>query len=267
MGSIPKKEHRRDWIEDAARRVACDLQLPWKVRELREHAQRGVAKALRDPGRESGSSFSQRIRRHISEETRKGGKSMRDREEAQGGKRPLPTDERIKDALEIFSVEEWKGLIAEFGYKEARKLGFYLKAHREEHEHSPERKKYRSVDIFARERRMVLELGHPKAKLIGITDPFWDAHWQEKSRAKNLEGAPRRSERRSWPEMASERAIAEALNEPGYTVTAYQVKKWRERMAVEPFEEFDGDIDDYLLKMRDPAAYERLRRRREKGED
>ena len=97
-----------------------------------------------------------------------------------------------------------------------------------------------SVDIFARERRMVLKLSHPKAKLIGITDPFWDAHWQEKSRAKNLEGEPRPSERRSWSEMASERAIAEALSKPGYTVTPYQVKKWRERMEQEPFEEFDG---------------------------
>ena len=124
-----------------------------------------------------------------------------------------------------------------------------------------------SVDIFARERRMVLQLSHPKAKLIGITDPFWDAHWQEKSRARNLEGASRPSERRSWSEMASERAIAEALSEPGYTVTPYQVKRWRERMEQEPFEEFEGDIDDYLLKMRDPAAYERLQRRREQGEE
>jgi len=38
-------------------------------------------------------------------------------------------------------------------------------------------------------------------------------------------------------------------------------------MEREPFEEFDGDIDDYLLKMRDPAAYERLWRRREQSEE
>ena len=237
------------------------------LRELREHGQRGVGKALREPAPESGSLFSQQIRRHISEEVRRGGKSMRGQEEAQGGKRPLPTDERIKEALETFTVEEWKGLIAEFGYKEAQKLGSYLKTHREEHEHSPERKKYESIDVFARERRMVLKLSHPKAKLIGMTDPFWDVLWQEESRAKNLEGAPRPSEPRSWPEMVSERAIAEALSKPGYTVTPYQVKKWRERMALEPFEEFEGDIDDYLLKIRDPAAYERLQRQREQGEE
>jgi len=192
---------------------------------------------------------------------------MRAQAQAQGGKRQLPTDERIKDALKTFSVEEWKDFIAEFEYKEVRKLGSFLKAHREEHEHASERKKYESVDIFARERRMVLQLSHPKAKLIAITDPFWDAHWQEKSRTKNLEGAPRPSERRSWSEMASERAIAEALSGPGYTVTPYQVKRWRERMEQEPFEEFEGAVDDYLLKMRDPAAYERLRHRREQGEE
>jgi hypothetical protein len=67
--------------------------------------------------------------------------------------------------------------------------------------------------------------------------------------------------------MVSERAIAEALSDPGYTVTPYQVKKWRERMEREPFEQFDGGIDDYLLKIRDPAAYERLRRQREQGEE
>ena len=267
MSSTPKDEQLEGWIEAAARRVACDLRLPWKLRELREHGRRGVAKAFKDPGRGSGLSFPQQIQRHISEEVRKGGKSMRGQEEAQGGKRQLPTAERIKDALKTFSVEEWKDLIAEFEYKEVRKLGSYFKTPREEHEHGPERKKYERVDIFARERRMVLELSHPKAKLIGITDPFWDAHWQEKSRAKNLEGAPRPSERRSWSEMASERAIAEALSEQGYTVTPYQVKKRRERMEQEPFEEFEGDIDDYLLKMRDPAAYERLRRQREQGEE
>jgi hypothetical protein len=266
VSSRPKKEQLEGWIEDAARRVAVDLGLPWKLRELREHGLRDVDKALRS-GQKSGLSFPQQIQRHINEEVRKGGKSMRGQEKAQGGKWRLPANERIKDALKTFSVEEWKGLIAEFGYKEARKLGSYLKAHREEHEYSPERKKYVSVDVFARERRMVLELSHPKAKLIGITDPYWDAHWQEKSRAKNQEGAPRPSERRSWSEMASERAIAEALSEPGYTVTPYQVKKWRERMEQEPFEEFDGDIDDYLLKMRDPDAYERLRRQREQGEE
>lgn len=267
MSSTPKDEQLEGWIEAAARRVACDLRLPWKLRELREHGRRGVAKAFKDPGRGSGLSFPQQIQRHISEEVRKGGKSMRGQEEAQGGKRQLPTAERIKDALKTFSVEEWKDLIAEFEYKEVRKLGSYFKTPREEHEHGPERKKYERVDIFARERRMVLELSHPKAKLIGITDPFWDAHWQEKSRAKNLEGAPRPSERRSWSEMASERAIAEALSEPGYTVTPYQVKKWRERMEQEPFEEFEGAIGDYLLKMRDPDAYERLRHRREQGEE
>jgi hypothetical protein len=267
VSSTPKKEQLEGWIEDAARRVAFDLGLPWKLRELREHGRRGVANALNGPSRGSGLPFPQQIQRHITEEVRKGGKSMRAQAQAQGGKRQLPTDERIKDALKTFSVEEWKDFIAEFEYKEVRKLGSFLKAHREEHEHAPERKKYVSVDIFARERRMVLQLSHPKAKLIAITDPFWDAHWQEKSRARNLEGAPRPSERRSWSEMASERAIAEALSEPGYTVTPYQVKKWRERMEQEPFEEFDGDIDDYLLKMRDPAAYERLRRRREQGEE
>jgi hypothetical protein len=266
VSSTPKKEQLEGWIEDAARRVAVDLGLPWKLRELREHGLRGVDKALRS-GRKSGLSFPQQIQRHINEEVRKGGKSMRGQEKAQGGKWRLPANERIKDALNTFSVEEWKGLIAVFGYKEARKLGSYLKAHREEHEYSPARKKYVSVDIFARERRMVLQLNKSKAKLIGITDPFWDVHWQEKSRARNLEGAPRPSERRSWSEMTSERAIAEALSGPGYTVTPYQVKKWRERMEREPFEEFDGDIDDYLLKMRDPAAYERLRRQREQGEE
>jgi len=130
VSSTPKKEQLEGWIDHAARRVACELRLPWKLCELREHGRHGVDKALR-PGRGSGLSFPQQIQRHIGEEVRKGGKSMCSQEEAQGGERRLPTDEHIKDALRTFSVEEWKGLIAEFGYKEARKLGSYLKAHRE----------------------------------------------------------------------------------------------------------------------------------------
>ncbi len=192
---------------------------------------------------------------------------MRKQKAAQGGERLLPSDEQIKDALETFCVEEWKSLIEGFDYREALKLGNYIEAHRGELEQAPEWRKYERVDVTARERRIVLALSHPKARLIGVTDPFWDAVWQEMSRIKNLEGAPRPSERRSWSEMTSERAIAEALSERGYTVTPYQVKKWRERMEREPFEEFDGDTEDYLLKMRDPAAYQRLRRRREQAEE
>ena len=124
MSSIPKKEQLEGWIEDAARGVAFDLGLPWKLRELREHGLRGVDKALR-AGRKSGLSFPQQIQRHITEEVRKGGKSMRAQEQAQGGEWQLRTDERIKDALKTFSVEEWKDLIAEFSYKEVRKLGSY----------------------------------------------------------------------------------------------------------------------------------------------
>jgi hypothetical protein len=173
VSSTPKKKQLEDWIEDAARRVACDLRLPWKLHELREHGRRGVDKAFREPGRGSGLSFPQQIQRHISEEVRKGGKSMRDQEYAQGGKRELPTDERIKDALETFSVEDWRGLIAEFGREDLDPLRDYLDANRDELEGRPNwKKKYEGVLVKAIKRNMILKLSHPKAKLVDITDPF-----------------------------------------------------------------------------------------------
>jgi hypothetical protein len=46
-------------------------------------------------------------------------------------------------------------------------------------------------------------------------------------------------------EMGSDRAIAEALSNGFVQITPYQVKKWRERTEREPFEEFDGDREQF----------------------
>jgi len=137
-----------------------------------------------------------------------------------------------------------------------------LDANREELERSPNwKKKYEGVLAHAIKRNLVLLLSIPNLQVTDVTGPMWAATWRQHSRVKNLEGASRPSKRRSWMEMASDRAIAEALSQQGHKVDRRKVGNWLKRMKQEPLGEFDGNTYEYLLKMSNPKAYERHRER------
>jgi len=156
------------------------------------------------------------------------------------------------------SKKQWIPLIAEFGREDLDLLRGYLDANSGELERKPDwEKKYKGVLAHAIERNIILMLSVPNLQVTDVTSPMWAVTWHQYSRAKVLEGAPRPSKRRSWMEMASKRAIAEALSQQGRKVDRRDVGKWFERMEREPLEEFDGDAYEYWLKMSDPKAYER----------
>ncbi len=187
---------------------------------------------------------------------------MRVGEDTENAKRMPPSEGSIRDALETISKKQWISLIAEFGREDLDLLRGYLDAYRGELERKPEwEKKYKGVLAHAIVRNIVLMLSVPNLQVTDVTGPMWAATWYQHSRAKALEGAPRPSKRRSWMEMASKRAIAEALSQQGRKVDRRDVANWFERTEREPFEEFDGDAYEYWLKMSDPKAYERHRER------
>lgn len=215
-----------------------------------------------------GTSFPRYALRYINEETRRGGKIVRAAEDAKTANKTPPSEERVRDAVEAFSILEWVPLIAEFGREDLDPLSGYLGTHRGELERSPHwEKKYKSLIAHTIQRYRELLLSHPNLQVTNVTGPMWAAVWHQVSRTKAREGAPRPSKRRSWMEMASDRAVAEALSQCGHKVDRRDVKKWRERRKQEPLEDFDGDAFEYWLKISDPQAYERHRERLRRAQE
>ena len=268
MGSISDDQQLRQRIESAAIQVAIEFRIPWRLSELRERGRHGVSRARAVCDERLGLPFPQFAWRYICDTTRRGGELMRVEEDTESAKRTPPSEGCIRDALETLSKKQWIPLIAEFGREDLDLLRGYLDANRGELERKPDwEKKYKSILARAIERNIVLILSLPNLQVTDITGPMWAATWHQHSRAKALEGAPRPSKRRSWMEMASKRAIAEALSQQGRTVDRRDVGKWVEHIKLEPFEEFDGDAYEYWLKMSDFKAYERHRERlRQAGE-
>ena len=297
MGSIPDAEQRRateadrawqckdlerlcelyaEQIEADAQNVALNHGLAWGLPELRECGRHSVYELAKDPRLEQLSlRFSKVAPGYIRNKIREAGESMRAQEEVEGSKRPPPSDECIREALEIFSVGQWARLIAKFREEDAEILGSYLEANIGELELSldqtqPSRLKYRHIAAYAVKHRIVLALSQPRAKWVSVSGPEQAKYLREFFRgAPNQEDAPRPSKGpkdRSFAEMGSYRAIAEALNQRATNkVYGKKVKRWLDRMEETPFAEFDGNLHDYLMYISDPAAYERLRHRREQA--
>jgi hypothetical protein len=257
------------------RRVAGELRLPFGLEALRKHAERGVANARQTYDAKSGQeSWLQYVRRHIYVALAQGGLE----EEARAGERSVPKGEHIREALAAFSEPKippknwewnWEHLLKGCGYEEVKALGDYLDANKNELERSLGKRALQHIEVCARERRISLKLRNSlPADWVNPMGPQWAEDWRQHSRAKNLQRAPRPTTRRSWMEMVSDRAIAEALSQDGLAeVTPYQVKKWRERMEREPYEEFDGDPAEYRLKILDPTEYEEYKRRKEQDKE
>jgi hypothetical protein len=186
--------------------VAYELQLPFALKELREHAEYGVIKARETyDAKSSQVEWLQHVKRHIFKAVAQGGVE----EEAKAEERLAPEGERIREALETFrEAKEWKYLLKGCGYEEAAALGSYLDAHRGELEKSLGslgKKKVGLIEAHARKRRLCLVLSNPKARWISVTDPLWAELLRQYARARSLEAvrnprADRRKGTRSVPE-------------------------------------------------------------------
>lgn len=263
MGSIPDDKQLARRVEVAAKEIAVQFRLWWRLSDLRMHGWNGVREAKTKHDERLSTPFPRFALRYINEETRRGAdKIMRTQKDTKPANRTPPSEERIRDALETFSILEWVPLIAEFGREDLDLLSHYLLTNRGELERSPDwEKKYKGLTAHAIQRNIDLLLSHPNLRVTNVTGPMWAEVWRQYSRAKNLEGAPRPSKRRSWMEMASARGVAEALSQHGHKVDRRKVEKWFERIDLEPFEEFAGTPYEYWLYISDPEAYKRHRER------
>ncbi len=266
MGSISKVEQLSKWIEDAARESAYDLRLPWNLRELRQYGELGFAEART----ESDSLSSRLIRRHIGEEVRSRGKSLRAQVEAEGGNRLAPSDERVWEALKAFpKPEKWKHLLEGYEYEEVRAFRGFLVANKVQLEQSLRPDRYKGICLRAWERELVLRLGG-KVEVFDIWAPLQALRLWQENRALNRRGLSSFGKRRTTAEEASARGIVSKLaleaESVGLKLYGAKVKKWLNSFEKESFDDFKGDITLYVLKRCYPKAYERLRRPHETEE-
>ena len=267
MGSIPPSEpskvgelRRRidecaPQLEDAAHQEAYELRLPWEFSRLRKAGERGVLEALKErKGQVLGLPFPQAAYGEIKKATRTEAVRLQaqreDKDEASE-----PSGENIWEALETFSKQEWRDLIAEFEEQDLYPLRSYLDTHRGEIERQLGPIKFNAVYGSAVKRRLILFLSQPGVRMTPVTDPMWAAIWVQNSKQRKMEGVPRPSKRRSWEEMASYRGIAEALSQDGRKVTDKQIKTYLKRMKQVPIEKFDGSEYDYYAIIADTRAY------------
>ncbi len=130
--------------------------------------------------------------------------------------------------------------------------------------------KYGGVYDAAGTRRLVLKFRQGNWVGTPISDPLWAAAWWEMSRKHTRQGLPRPSKRRSWMEMASDRAVAESLGYDPDTMHK-KVARWRKRMKNVSLEEFvakfGGDWTDYLTWVYSPRRHSEIKRaRKRRGE-
>jgi len=177
------------------------------------------------------------------------------RASALAGQLPEPSNEQIREALNAFSVQEWRNLIDEFERRDVDALRSYLTANKEPLIKWLGRSKFDSIAGRRLGRSLILRLSQP-LKRTCITDSLWAAHIHAHARLRNIEGAPRPSIKRSWAEVGGLNNIAESLSAQGHEVSPYKVKEILARIKQTPFEEFDGDYKDYLFWATDPKSYE-----------
>jgi hypothetical protein len=291
MGSVPnhersspegpsntqrKRELLTREIEAAAKAAALSRGLPWELLALCEYgwqyvARPGVIGSWREYDRSQGQLFPHPA--YIRKELLRHAEALRERKE-QGIRSSLPAElsplleKSVSAAYRAYSKDEWKDLITKLDHSDLRPLLLYLRDNKEAL--TPDRDswiKYAAVYDAAGRRSMKLLFSQGEWVSTPISDPLWAAVWWELSRRRTREGIPRPSKRRSWMEMASDRAVAESL---GYNPDNMhkQVAKWRKRMKDVPFErfveKFGGGWTDYLQWVRDPNLYKKIQSLRKK---
>lgn len=260
MGSVPDEQtvlRCGPIIEDAARRTAVKLVLPWQVEELRTAAFRGVQAAADRHTDTLGMPFEDQARPWIIKETAAAGdrlKVARDTTE----RRPHPPADRIEFALGFFSAKEWRRLIGHLDGQDTGALWVHAHGYREHLEEVLGRSKlYDIFDAVGTRNVEILCRSGPWRKTV-ITDAMWAYHWTELARRQNVARAARPSKNRSWAEVGRPNNIAESLTQGDHKVSRFKVERMLERMGRVAFEEFDGSWWDYLLWATDPRAYERI---------
>jgi hypothetical protein len=283
MNSIPNDKHSRareieeawrakDWtrvgelfdeyVRRAARKAACDFCLPWKLAGLSESGKVGIWMAYRDQrDTELGLPLERYVESCIDRKIQMDAEAIHKSKMA--GKDSLPPEESIGEAYRTFSKDEWDRLIARCNKDDLKVLLSYLNTNKEELTQSSEEDwpKYSRVYAAAAKRSMILRFSQGRWVATPISDPVWATVWRERSRKRTRQGLPRPSQRRSWMEIASDRAVAEAL---GYDPdnTHKQVASWRKRMQDVPFEKyvekFGGNWSDYLTWVRNPRLHQKI---------
>lgn len=276
MGSIPPGElsrvkELRDRIEQcapqlqgAAHGVALRFGLPWELSRLRKTGEQGVVEALRHRKDQAlGLPFPQAADGEIQKAMQ--GLAQRLHKQKKGGfsAPPPPSEECVKEALETFSADEWKRLIAAFGEEDLRPLRCYLDENRRQLVGTLGRAKYWRILEATVTRGMIMHLSwaaKKRRKFIRYLDAFYAVYWRESRRRENRQGVPRSPGTRLM-ETVSLTKIARALSGGGHKVTPKKVagmfKRWKET----PFESFTGDPSDYWLIITDAHAYNRYKRR------
>lgn len=232
---------------------------------------------------------------YISKELSRYATALRKRKEEDT--QPLPPTElspalekSVSAAYNAYSKDEWKRIIPKLNHADLRPLLLYLRDNKDQltraqveqndiaetergdlSQRVSERAaeawaKYGAVFDAAARRSMILLFSQGKWEATPISDPLWVAVWWEMSRKRTRELWPRPSKRRSWMEMASDRAVAESLGYDPDTMHG-EVAKWRKRMkevSLEQFvEKYGGDWTDYLTWVRNPPLHKKLQKQRE----
>jgi len=256
------REQFGEYIRRAARKAAYDSCIPWKLAGLREFGKHGIfTAAMEQRHTELGLPLERYVEGCIDREIRTSAEAILKKKMA--GIDSLPPEESIGEAYKTFSKDEWERLIASCNKEDLKALLSYLNSNKEELTQNPEEdwSNYGSVYVAAAKRSMILRFSQGKWEMTRISDPLWAALWWERSRRRTRQGLQRPSKRRSRMEMASARAVAEAL---GYDPDNMhkQVASWRKRMKKVPFEnyveKFGGDWSDYLLWVRSPRLYKKI---------
>ena len=254
-------------IEARARKIALDFRLPWALSELRECGRNSLYELGKQSGywEQLGIPLSEAAPNFIAKAIGKCGKSIQAREQSEGRKRQPPSPECVRDALEAFSKKQWALFIPGFDREDLTPLRTQLDEHTNELKQRLGAAKFNGLYGAAVLRGMALFFEHPeKIEVLHIWAPLraWRL-WQE-SRARNCRGLSSSDKRRTTAELGSARHIVSQLaleaKTAGLKLYGKKVTKWRDSFEQESFDDFDGNLTDYVLKKCYPEVYERLQR-------
>ena len=253
-------------IEATARKVAVEFRIPWTLSELRKCGQISVYKLRNQLTKweRLGIPLSKPAPNFIARAVRKCGESIRDQSQSGDEEREPPSPECIQHALETFDKEEWDHFIRGF-YREDLKLFSHLDDHRnglKQHIGAP---KFNGIYGAAVLRGMSLFFRHPeKIEVLHIWAPLRALRLWQESRALNRRGLSSSGQRRTTAEMGGARGIASQLTleakTAGLKLYDKKVTKWLNSFEEEPFDNFEGNLSEYVLKKCYPKAYKRMRR-------
>ena len=136
MDSIPPQSKLTKTLNESIRTIAKEVafkeRLPWELQRLRESGSRCVVKAKQEILSESkslGAPPEQVAGQYICRATVTAAQRLK---ASASGKRSLPTEEQMEDAVKVFGTEHdaerWKVLIKDFNRREAESLQSFVEA-------------------------------------------------------------------------------------------------------------------------------------------